>query len=271
MKRVMQVLMVVGMLATFSSAQAELQFGYTNYSSPGYGSSYGGDPWAGMYGTGGYNLAGFGNSMYGVGNYLNSGYASGYGYGGGYGNYGTWGGSCSSIMTPCSGGYDSAKILVDVTITLPSYNYGSCGGGYSTCGSTCGGYSYSPCGNYNPCGSSCGGYSSCGGGSTCGGYGYNNYVYPTYLPIYPTYPSYPTYPTYPTYPSINPNTGTYVSVDVTTPPQLPPWGGCGGVVACPTTPTIPTTPVVPVAPTYNYQGQSVPVSPVRYTVPRGAH
>ena len=58
-----------------------------------------GNPWSGLYNTGGYNLLGFGDSLYQTSQYMSS-YGGGYGgnsYGGGYGGD-SWGGGCGSFM-----------------------------------------------------------------------------------------------------------------------------------------------------------------------------
>jgi hypothetical protein len=79
-----------------------------------------GDPWGGMYNTGGYNLFDFGLNLYDTSSYLNS----NYGY-----DSSMYGGSCGSFYSSCSGGYDTAG-LYGSDFGLSPYLYGS--SSYST-------------------------------------------------------------------------------------------------------------------------------------------
>ncbi len=245
----LKLFLVVGMFALISAhfgaskANAEFEFGYSSYggyggsSYGGYGaSSYGGygsygydAAWGGMYGAGGSNLYGFGTDLYNLGSFYDSSSL--------YGN--NWGGSCGSFSSSgsCYGGWDSGSYLsgydydININIELPIF------------------YGYQ---NY--------------GQSNC-------FQYPTcYQPSCSQNPQFPTYPTYPTtltnYNPLLPNPwdqGPVVNYP-SYPPTAPPWGGCGGVVQCPTGPTTPTQ-----APIFNYSDQTVLGTPTRYDIPRSVH
>ncbi len=280
MKHLIGIFLVLGLWMSATPAKAESYgygygYGYGSYTTGGYS-----DPsWAGLYGTGGASLYGFGTDMYSLGGYMGGGYGSGTIYGT------TWGGSAGSLWGTSSG-YDCANLYggyggyassayynpltVNINLNLGGYgSYGNCGTG---CGSSYSPYNmgYNGCNlgcdtSYwqtmqNPCASSYGYY-----GSTCGGSQIS--TYPSYPSYY--YPSYPmTYPSYSTFPSQNPYTGgTTINVNATIPPVAPPWGGCSSNFGqCPTGPVVP--PVVTPTPTYTYTPGSTPVAPVRYTIPR---
>lgn len=242
------------------------------------------DPWAGLYNTGGYNLLGFGNSLYSTNQYLSGLYGSG------------WGGSCGSLLGSCSSPWSSAglfgnnwglgsmyglggiNINLDIDLNLYSLYSGLLGG--------------SSCGGFGGFSSLCGlGSSSCGYPSLYGfGSGYNPYDIgcslgycgsSSYLPYYGNsmynnnwsslYPS--TWNSF--YPSTwnNSYSNPYnFSLNINYQPTsyIPSWGGCDGVIVPCSTPTIPVTPVTPWQPTYQQQQTYTPTSPVRYQIPRAA-
>lgn len=234
-------------------------------SAQAYSMNYGGavDPtWAGVYNTMGYS--GYG-AMSGVYTSL-----AGLGYGASNSWYGSnWGGSCGTMMYSCSGGYDYANL----------YGAGYYGGNYSDYGYGSGYYDYNIhinyivpyyVGGYSSCGTSACGTSTCNSGCShstsacgtcmwCGSNGGGSW----YMPGYSYPPSYPGI----TYNPLNNNTGyppDQVINIVTSPPVLPPWGGCGNVVSCP------TGPVQPQTPTYTAGGTATGTTPVRYRIPRTA-
>lgn len=225
---------------------------------------YGGDPYGGMYNTGGYNLYNFGQNLYDTSSYL-------------YGNYGydtsSYGGGCGSFYSSCSGGYDlaglygsnygsspylmggnygSSGISIDININILSSLISSMTGGY---GSSFGGYGSSLLGD---CGCligycSSGGYGMpylnsgypyygdssyygnnyYGGSSYYGGNNYYNYGLPGYTSTIDVNIS-------------NPWTNYQPPV------YTPPYNGCGlGSYTCPTGPVTRIDPPVYYPPTYS--------------------
>ncbi|MBY0370541.1 hypothetical protein K2X33_07640 [bacterium] len=244
--------LLAGLLATPASAEYDQAWGgmYGTMGAAGYG--WGADMAnafsymsTGPAGSSYYNASFPGTTSYPYyGGY--GGYGSSYGgYGSSYGGYGSSYGGYGGYGYGGYGGYYDNTEYVHVNINVPIYLGGS------SCSSSCG---YSLYG-YNNCGCS-----SCYSG---GSYG------TSYPPTYPyTYTSY-----YPSYPSFNfsplgyNNGYTDTVVNITTPPIMPPWGGCGNFVQCPTGPTTPVNPVV-VTPTYNSTGDPTSGTPVRYRIPR---
>ena len=193
-----------------------------------------GDAWGGLYSVGDYNLYQFGSGMYDIGVSL-----GGYDVSSQY-NYG---GSCGSLITSCSGGYDSGNLYgshwglasggsLDIGITIsatpsePISMTNSC----DVCG-------MAPYQNYDV-GCSVGycdsGYAPYPGSS----YSSNNpwfNAWDHYFNQIPTQPSYPQYPYFP--PSFtqvprDPYQNPYFPP---APPSVPPYGVCDNIVVmCPT-------------------------------------